>query len=208
MTQIDTNITAELRKLITNTPWQWYRLEGVNKYGISQCQRIINYKHIERNILRNKYNIKWGGGYIKPYQVEYIWNNDALPIDLNLDYTKDTKPEISHICGVPDIRGYSVCCEISHMKLETSKENKKRKKCHSIIRNFEKHFMRRQGHSNCTLYRKRSPYQGGPIFVRDVSPDEKYQIGLILKRGKAKALSKYKYYQCECKPRCFIQYNA
>ena len=69
-------------------------------------------------------------------------------------------------------KGYSLCIEVSHVRLETFKKIQNIRKYHSIITKFERHFMRRIGYNNyiCNNHH----FQGGLTFVNQLKSGYKF----------------------------------
>ena len=125
-----------------------------------------------------------GGTKLDAYQAKFVIYNECIP---------STGMTISHICGLPKIKGYSVCLEAEHMKQEPSYINNERRTCHMLIRlYYDKYYRRNLG--------------SGPIYLNSLSKQDKYEFAIknikLSKRG-ARAIRRW---QCDHQPHCFINY--
>ena len=116
------------KKLSQNT-WQYPKADKAHR-----CKPCLRFK-TENGILPNLENITGvGPSQLTPCQVGFVAYHKYLPFNRTND-DGDTL-EISHICGNGKNMKNSLCIQGSHMMLETTKQNKNRRKCHNYIRQF------------------------------------------------------------------------
>ena len=94
---------------------------------------------------------------------------------------------LSHQCGVPYSKD-SLCISPTHLIPESTKDNSERKRCHNLIKQWEKAF------------RKQFPNRPrrGPLFVKDVPCPASY----VDKRTRKRRSNR-----CRHEPKCFINYG-
>ena len=202
------NVVTEFNKHLNESDWNRYILYGGSKrLDILPCKRIKDYKQTtpKENTLK-KYGINWGGENLEAYQCSFIAHYKTVPnIDTNwnkyndddfkqIKLDQDNSETISHVCLSPAITGINACIEPTHMELETIFDNHDRRNCHRLIKVFE------------SKIRWKGVVPIGPIFVSDLSQDDKYMVAKTYHiSNKKKELMKY--YECNHWPRCFINYG-
>ena len=177
----------ELKLLFTTTTWQKVREYGKVESNEYTCKRLKYYKNPgaqQKNALR-KYGINWGGTKLEAYQAKFVIHNQGIP---------NTGNTISHICGLPKIKGYSVCLEEQHMKQEPSDVNNERRTCHMLIRLYHNKYYR-------------TNLGKGPIYLTSVSADDKYEFAIKKMHLSKRGARKIKRWICDHEPRCFINYG-
>ena len=179
----------KLRLFFTSTTWATVREYGDVNSDEYTCKRLKYYMNPgakQNNVLR-KYGINWGGTKLDAYQAKFVIYNECIP---------SNGMTISHICGLPKIRGgHSVCLEEEHMKEEPSDINNERRTCHMLIRLYYNKYYRRINLGT------------GPIYLTSWSKQDKYEFAIkkmkLSKRG-ARAIKRWK---CNHEPLCFINYG-
>ena len=190
------NCIADITNFINNTPeWNNYRRfggDGRNVRGRARiycCKRLRIPSKTKRNVLRD-YRINWGGDSLLAYQARFLVYNRRTP---------RRRKQISHICGVPEPNGYTVCIVESHMTDDTKRDNDKRMTCHSFIRHYE------------LRHRRDGQRQRGPIFVKDVPSTDKRIIAKkvmgIYKQNELDGVKGAQYVCPHINNPCFINYS-
>lgn len=203
------NITTKLDKLLTESEWKHCILYGGSKrLDILPCKRIKDYKKCKPkpNVLRT-YGINWGGETLEAYQCSFIkyyktipnivvnWNDNNDDIECkNTALDENTFETISHICLSPSVSGINPCIEPTHMELETIRDNNDRRNCHHLIKMYE------------SKMRWKGEIPIGPIFVDDLSQDDKFMIAKTMHISNKRKES-MKYYHCNHWPSCFVNYG-
>ena len=170
-----------LLHLLDEQQWKHYF-----KYGgsdtIESCKRITKYKNYHNRI--PDYN---SNSNIEAYQATYMVHHDIIPSKYQ---------RISHFCANPENKKKTLCIEITHMDIESTRRNNGRKTCHCIIRKYE---------------RSQRPFGNtpdGPLYANDVPI--RFYNDLLKKKGirRSKRLMKTTgLYSCPHGPNyCFINY--
>ena len=193
--QVQETVIEELQNKLVDTKWRFCKMYGgTSDNNTKPCIRI-NYnghKYLQKNPLRECKNDdiikKWGDNTMKGYQASFIFWEEKIP---------KYGFQISHICGryqAPS--NYSVawssCIENSHMIVESSLADKKRKSCHRYIRLFKSIIMKNPN----------SP-KSGIITVENIrnASNQNWRRNVIKKcniKGSNKKIDELINLKCEC----------
>ena len=120
-----------------------YNAFGNSRRAENNCLRV---KHPERYPIQRRFSGK--NKFLYHWTISYAHKHHIF-----LDRKKYPNKCLSHLCG----NGYSkqrkgkkwirkrgeqvsLCCQVSHLVIESNKDNRKRKKCHKCIRQFREYF--------------------------------------------------------------------